>query len=311
MFKKNALKLYRKLSRFENSYGSEMVSKIILGRVFYKVFTQTSIKVLTKIYKKSKSNRILFDAEPDFSGNAKALYDYMIEHGYNKKYKITWLVDNPKIYKDYKTKNVRFIQRTSPYHRFHKLKCYMAALQARYVFFTKYFTWLEVKPKNQVRVELWHGCGMRAATEKEQELIEFDYCTVPGDVFVKTKAKFFGCAEKKILPIGEARYKYFYTKRKEAEQLYEQLTGSHKDKKTILWMPLYRKAMVLTRYKTGVASMMGLPMIHSIMDMPKLNALCEKNQIHLMIYCNPDVETLRSEERRVGKECRSRWSPYH
>ena len=23
------------------------------------------------------------------------------------------------------------------------------------------------------------------------------------------------------------------------------------------------------------------------------------------------VELLRSEERRVGKECRSRWSPYH
>ena len=24
-----------------------------------------------------------------------------------------------------------------------------------------------------------------------------------------------------------------------------------------------------------------------------------------------EVELLRSEERRVGKECRSRWSPYH
>ena len=24
-----------------------------------------------------------------------------------------------------------------------------------------------------------------------------------------------------------------------------------------------------------------------------------------------DVDTTRSEERRVGKECRSRWSPYH
>ena len=24
-----------------------------------------------------------------------------------------------------------------------------------------------------------------------------------------------------------------------------------------------------------------------------------------------DVHTIRSEERRVGKECRSRWSPYH
>src|SRR2546426_293683 len=25
----------------------------------------------------------------------------------------------------------------------------------------------------------------------------------------------------------------------------------------------------------------------------------------------PTVDTARSEERRVGKECRSRWSPYH
>ena len=24
-----------------------------------------------------------------------------------------------------------------------------------------------------------------------------------------------------------------------------------------------------------------------------------------------DIELVRSEERRVGKECRSRWSPYH
>ena len=26
---------------------------------------------------------------------------------------------------------------------------------------------------------------------------------------------------------------------------------------------------------------------------------------------DPDMEEMRSEERRVGKECRSRWSPYH
>ena len=28
-------------------------------------------------------------------------------------------------------------------------------------------------------------------------------------------------------------------------------------------------------------------------------------------YINIDPGTMRSEERRVGKECRSRWSPYH
>ena len=28
-------------------------------------------------------------------------------------------------------------------------------------------------------------------------------------------------------------------------------------------------------------------------------------------FDNVNNETIRSEERRVGKECRSRWSPYH
>ena len=28
-------------------------------------------------------------------------------------------------------------------------------------------------------------------------------------------------------------------------------------------------------------------------------------------YSTASISTIRSEERRVGKECRSRWSPYH
>ena len=28
-------------------------------------------------------------------------------------------------------------------------------------------------------------------------------------------------------------------------------------------------------------------------------------------FTEEDLEVCRSEERRVGKECRSRWSPYH
>src|SRR2546425_8643068 len=32
---------------------------------------------------------------------------------------------------------------------------------------------------------------------------------------------------------------------------------------------------------------------------------------HMVETMMPLVQALRSEERRVGKECRSRWSPYH
>src|SRR3712207_9429621 len=31
----------------------------------------------------------------------------------------------------------------------------------------------------------------------------------------------------------------------------------------------------------------------------------------ISLTTSSDIEPLRSEERRVGKECRSRWSPYH
>ena len=33
--------------------------------------------------------------------------------------------------------------------------------------------------------------------------------------------------------------------------------------------------------------------------------------VHLTVNNEEIVTTVRSEERRVGKECRSRWSPYH
>ena len=36
-----------------------------------------------------------------------------------------------------------------------------------------------------------------------------------------------------------------------------------------------------------------------------------ENENYSDIKVNPSIDELRSEERRVGKECRSRWSPYH
>ena len=37
----------------------------------------------------------------------------------------------------------------------------------------------------------------------------------------------------------------------------------------------------------------------------------EKPNGNLPLMCRITVDGERSEERRVGKECRSRWSPYH
>ena len=50
---------------------------------------------------------------------------------------------------------------------------------------------------------------------------------------------------------------------------------------------------------------------------PSLNQLMTKNEscysvvVGIAKRAREIADELRSEERRVGKECRSRWSPYH
>ena len=69
--------------------------------------------------------------------------------------------------------------------------------------------------------------------------------------------------------------------------------------------------------KTWVCALferMGIPVFYSdteakkLYDIPKI-----KSQItqRLGDACYDQHNLCRSEERRVGKECRSRWSPYH
>ena len=40
-----------------------------------------------------EDNHIVFVSCPDYAGNPKALFLYMIDHGYNERYKITWLFE--------------------------------------------------------------------------------------------------------------------------------------------------------------------------------------------------------------------------
>ena len=40
-------------------------------------------------------------------------------------------------------------------------------------------------------------------------------------------------------------------------------------------------------------------------------ALAQRGRVGVVLQVGVITESVRSEERRVGKECRSRWSPYH
>ena len=56
-----------------------------------------------------------------------------------------------------------------------------------------------------------------------------------------------------------------------------------------------------------------VPRVSQRMITPEISdcAITLSIQRAVLTHCDWDIVTGRSEERRVGKECRSRWSPYH
>ena len=110
-----------------------------------------------------------------------------------------WLVHDPSKYKKYETENVKFVEGFKKHSTIRHAVAYRYALTSRYIFYTQAFNWIGMARKGQTFIDLWHGCGYKA--NKNNRKVFFDYCLVPGDVFIKTKMEFFGCSSKKLLEL--------------------------------------------------------------------------------------------------------------
>src|SRR3712207_25624 len=71
----------------------------------------------------------------------------------------------------------------------------------------------------------------------------------------------------------------------------------------------YRVTLLAFLMKASVSALKAFPEFNSSLS-PEKDSLILKKYYNIGIAVDTP-EGLRSEERRVGKECRSRWSPYH
>lgn len=89
-------------------------------------------------------HKILFFSAPDFSDNAKYVYDKMLESGFNETYQLIWCVYSPA--------PANHVIRRSREYLYH-------ALTAKYIISTHGTpAW---KSRNQVSIELWHGLPLK------------------------------------------------------------------------------------------------------------------------------------------------------
>ena len=76
--------------------------------------------------------------------------------------------------------NVKFVQNFKKGSTIRRAEAYKYALTSKYIFYTQAFNWIGMSRRNQLFIDLWHGCGYKA--NKNGRKVFFDYCLVPGDI---------------------------------------------------------------------------------------------------------------------------------
>ena len=229
---------------------------------------------------------IVFESEGDYTDNAQALYQYMLDNKYLKKYTIVWLVDDTKKFRiNQALENTIFC--CKKWDTLHINTSYYLA-RCKYYIYDHNNLLSDVKKRNNQKIIcLWHGAPFKAATRNIPDLtVDEGYTT--GKLFIKGSSDFIGCSMTKVIDIGYPRNDYLFKKFNKKQELFIENYHFQDYNKVILWMPTFRKSINQSISEEYFLNETGLPILARELDLIKfsqwlkqLNLLCIFKVHHL------------------------------
>ncbi len=296
-----------------NDYFQETYNKLSLwqekslekhDKIYYFANRESEIDLYyrKKYEQASLENIIVFRSGPhassyvkgmDYADNARALFEYMLKEAYNQRYELIWLVKNPLDFSHIaeKYENVSFISFDwSVSDKEEEREAYYRALcLAKYIFMTDAYGFARNARKDQIRVQLWHGCGLKTRINFVRCEHRYEYNIVISEVYKKIHQKIYGLREDQVLVTG-------YPKDDQLFHLaldWKKMLSIPDAEAYIFWLPTFRASLgqLSELNEKSPEGQIGLPMIQSLEELRKLNEfLCKKNTV-LIIKLHPFQNT--------------------
>lgn len=234
--------------------------------------TNTVFVVISQINKIVPKNdkQILLYANCSFRDNLSYLYDYLIDKGYNKKYKIVRSYKGPKEEKI--PENVIDVNNLMAIWKF---------LRSGHVYYA--FGKLPIFPaKKQTVIQMWHGSpfkgmdmGVKTSRKKKPY---YTYYLAASDFFRDAVREAYSCDDKHIAICGNPRNDVMY-------EDFKSYDLGVSGKRKIIWMPTFRKSEY-TGY-SDIPDQRSLIPFFSNKELEGLNTELAKLDVGLIVKIHP------------------------
>ncbi len=163
---------------------------------------------------------------------------------------------------------------------------YRAICLARFIFFTDAYGFARNCRDDQIRVQLWHGCGFKTRVNFTRCEKRYEYMPVISQIYKKIHEEIYGLREDQVIETGYPKEDWLFHP---VNETFSELFGTPEASKYIMWMPTFREAKGqlanLNEYSIGNET--GLPVADTRSRLRELNELLVSKNAVIIVKLHP------------------------